>query len=194
MRPVLVVMLKLPQVGRVKTRLGVDIGPIQATWWFRHQVTKLLNRIGHDPRWDTVLAVAPDIDGLMTPIWDPQLPRVPQGGGDLGARMGRVFQNFRSGPTIIIGADIPDITPDIIANAFAQLRRNDAVIGPAPDGGYWAIGLKQGATPPPQNLFKNVRWSSADTLKYTIATLPKHKIAYLPQLQDIDRAEDLKES
>ena len=191
MRPVLVIMIKLPRVGRVKTRLGGDIGLVQATWWFRHQTQRLLRTLGCDPRWDTVLAVAPDAEGLATPIWGNHLARMPQGGGDLGARMGRVFQNLRAGPTIIIGADIPNITPALIADGFHKLGNNHAVLGPAPDGGYWAIGLRQGAKPPPQHLFENVRWSTEHAMADTVATMPDASIAYLPELQDIDRADDL---
>ena len=191
MRPVLVVMLKLPQVGRVKTRLGADIGIVQATWWFRHQTKRLLQRLGTDPRWETVLAVAPDVAGMQASLWGAELARIPQGHGDLGARMGRVFQNFRTSPTLIIGADIPGISRSHTANAFQRLGAHDAVLGPAPDGGYWAIGLRQGATPPPSTLFQNVRWSSAHTMQDTINSIGGRRIAFLPELRDVDRAKDL---
>ena len=59
MRGQLYIMLKEPRVGRVKTRLGRDIGAVAATWWFRHQVQRVLREL-EDPRWDLTLAVAPD--------------------------------------------------------------------------------------------------------------------------------------
>ena len=75
-------MLKEPRPGRVKTRLGRDIGMGAAAWWFRHQTGRLLRRL-EDPRWQLILAVAPDRDGLQSRVWPAHLPRLPQGGGDL---------------------------------------------------------------------------------------------------------------
>ncbi|WP_415405041.1 hypothetical protein [Tateyamaria sp. SN3-11] len=71
-------MLKVPRPGRVKTRLGRDIGMVTAAWWFRHQVARLLRRI-EDPRWRVVLAVAPDIDGPTSRVWPRHFMRWPQG-------------------------------------------------------------------------------------------------------------------
>lgn len=190
MRPTLVVMLKEPRAGRVKTRLGRDIGMVAAAWWFRHQVRRLLRRI-EDPRWNLILAVAPDRAGLQSRIWPTHLARVPQGHGDLGARMGRALRNAPCGPVCVIGGDIPEITAPRIAEAFAALGSHDAVFGPAPDGGYWLIGLRR-ARAVPSTLFKGVRWSSEQALADTIATLPDHRIAFVETLRDVDTADDLK--
>ena len=67
-RPTLIVMVKEPRAGRVKTRLGKDIGLTASAWWFRHQVKRLLRRID-DPRWNVVLAVAPDRAGMLSRVW-----------------------------------------------------------------------------------------------------------------------------
>lgn len=190
MRRTLVVMLKEPRAGRVKTRLGRDIGMVAAAWWFRHQVRGLLRRI-EDPRWDIVLAVAPDRAGMMSRAWPAHLMRKPQGGGDLGDRMGRALRAAPAGPVCVIGGDIPDINRHRIGEAFAALGRNDAVFGPAPDGGYWLIGLRRRRAIPP-GLFKGARWSSAHALADTKATLPDHRIAHIATLNDVDTAADLK--
>ncbi|WP_204112388.1 TIGR04282 family arsenosugar biosynthesis glycosyltransferase [Shimia biformata] len=182
-------MVKEPRPGRVKTRLGQDIGMTGAAWWFRQQTARLLRRIT-DPRWETILAVSPDVEGLHSRIWPPTLPRVPQGPGDLGGRMGRLLRGLPPGPTCIIGADIPGITPAHIARAFAALGNNDAVFGPATDGGYWLIGLKRTA-PPPATLFDNVRWSTEHALTDTLATLPGRTIALIDTLDDVDTYQDL---
>ena len=142
MQRTLIVMVKEPRVGRVKTRLGADIGLVAATWWFRHQVARLLRSIGHDPRWQTVLAVAPD-QAVASRAW-PRLERWPQGQGDLGVRMGRALDHAPPGPVVLIGADIPDVTPAAIARAFGMLGQYDVVFGPATDGGYWLIGARNG--------------------------------------------------
>ena len=147
MRQILVVMLKEPRPGRVKTRLGREIGMTAAAWWFRHQTAHLLRRV-EDPRWHLVLAVSPDAEGMASRVWPAHLPRVAQGAGDLGDRMARLFRSLPPGPVCIIGADIPGITPAHVARAFAALGAHDAVIGPAPDGGYWLIGLRRSRAVP----------------------------------------------
>jgi len=187
--PTLVVMVKEPRPGRVKTRLARDIGTVPAAWWFRHQTARLLRRV-QDPRWRLLLAVAPDREGLQSRVWPQTLIRLPQGRGDLGDRMTRALKRESPGPVCIIGADIPGITRAHIAQAFAALGTADAVFGPAPDGGYWLIGMKRLRALPP-SLFENVRWSSAHALDDTVKTLPGHRIAYLEALRDVDTADDL---
>ena len=188
-RGTLIVMVKEPRAGRVKTRLGKDIGMTAAAWWFRHQVKRLLRRIT-DPRWGVVLAVAPDRDGLLSRVWPAHIDRIAQGRGDLGDRMARVMQNVPVGPVCVIGADIPDVGPKQIARAFAELGASDAVIGPAPDGGFWLIGLKR-THPIPPELFQNVRWSTQYALEDTRATLSGLKVVLIDQLQDVDTIDDL---
>lgn len=185
----LVVMLKEPHPGRVKTRLGRDIGMVTAAWWFRHQTARLLRRL-RDPRWCLVLAVSPDAEGLQSRVWPGDLPRLPQGGGDLGDRMARVLRSLPPGPVCIIGGDIPGVGRPHIARAFAALGDHDAVFGPAPDGGFWLVGLKRTAAVP-ATLFAGVRWSSAHALADSIATLPGKRVALVDELADVDTAADL---
>ncbi|MRU16038.1 glycosyltransferase [Roseovarius sp. A21] len=183
-------MVKEPRPGRVKTRLGREIGMVPAAWWFRHQTKRLLWRLD-DPRWDLTLAVSPDNEGLQSRIWPVHLPRVAQGRGDLGDRMGRLLRGLPRGPVCIVGGDIPGITPTHIVRAFAALGNHDAVFGPAPDGGYWLMGMKRVA-PPPAKLFKGVRWSSEHALSDTMASLPGLRIALVDTLNDVDEAADLR--
>ena len=185
----LVVMLKEPRAGRVKTRLGAEIGMVQAAWWFRHQTASLLRRID-DPRWQVILAVAPDCAGLASRAWPADLPRVAQGPGDLGARMARLLRHLPPGPACIIGGDIPGLGPRHVARAFAELGSHDAVFGPASDGGYWLVGLKR-AAPPPRGFLQGVRWSTEHALTDSMATLPGRTIALVDTLHDIDTAADL---
>lgn len=189
MNRTLIVMLKEPRVGRVKTRLGRDIGMVAAAWWFRHQVRALLRRI-EDPRWCVVLAVAPDRAGMMSRVWPARIARLPQGRGNLGDRMGRALRAAPAGPVCVIGADIPGISRARIAEAFAALGRHDAVFGPAPDGGYWLIGLRRLRGVPP-SLFEGVRWSSPHALRDTQETLAGHSIAHVATLRDVDTVADL---
>ncbi|MEM7507693.1 MAG: TIGR04282 family arsenosugar biosynthesis glycosyltransferase [Pseudomonadota bacterium] len=190
----LVIFVKEPRPGRVKTRLAADIGPIAATWWFRHQTARLLRRVGGDPRWQTSLAVAPDRQGMASRVWPADLPRLPQGGGDLGARMARVMRAMPPGPVIIIGSDIPGIHASHIDGAFQMLGRHDAVLGPAPDGGYWLIGLRRGGQALPQAMLQGVRWSGPHAMADTIASLAPLRTGYTATLQDVDTVEDLARS
>lgn len=191
MRPLLVVMLKEPRPGRVKTRLGREIGLTGSAWWFRHQTRSLLMRL-RDPRWQIVLAVAPDAEGLTSRVWPADLPRIPQGTGDLGDRMGRIFRQLGRGPLCIIGADIPGISRPGIARAFRALGRADTVFGPAPDGGYWLIGMARRQALP-KTILQGVRWSSQDALSDSIASLPAGRTATIDVLQDVDTVTDLHE-
>ncbi|WP_425093059.1 TIGR04282 family arsenosugar biosynthesis glycosyltransferase [Tropicimonas sp. S265A] len=189
MRPTLVIMVKEPRPGRVKTRLGRDIGMVAAAWWFRHQSARLIRRLT-DRRWRLVLAVSPDVEGLASRVWPETLARVPQGAGDLGDRMGRVFRSLPPGPVVIIGADIPDIAPPHIAEAFNALGQADAVLGPAPDGGYWLVGLARRQAVPAR-LFDGVRWSTAHARLDTEASMFGLRIARVATLRDVDTAADL---
>ena len=141
MQRTLIIFLKEPRPGRVKTRLGREIGMTEAAWWFRHQCARLIRRVGHDRRWRTVLAVNPDREGLASRVWPACMTRWPQGPGELGERMGRALRTLppkrQPGPVIIVGADIPGLGAENVAEGFRQLGRHDAVIGPATDGGFW---------------------------------------------------------
>ena len=189
MKPTLVVMLKEPQAGRVKTRLGRDIGMTASAWWFRHQAQSLLRRI-ESSRWDVVLAVSPDRAGMESRVWPAHLPRLPQRHGDLGDRMARVFRVLPKGPVCVIGADIPGIQPAHMKAAFDVLGSKDAVFGPAFDGGYWLVGLNT-RRPIPPRFMQGVRWSSEHALTDTVATLEGRSIGYVTRLRDVDTAADL---
>ncbi|MFV0361381.1 TIGR04282 family arsenosugar biosynthesis glycosyltransferase [Tropicimonas sp.] len=182
-------MLKEPRPGRVKTRLGRDIGMTDAAWWFRHQALGLIRHL-RDPRWDIVLAVSPDHAGMASRVWPGHLPRVAQGPGDLGDRFGRLFRGGQKGPRLIVGADVPAMRRRHIARAFDALGNHQAVLGPAPDGGYWLIGLKR-ATPLPLRVFAGVRWSTGQAMADTIAGLAPLRIALVDRLADVDTAGDL---
>ena len=190
MRQTLIIFAKVPRPGRVKTRLARDIGRVAAAWWSRHQLRRLLRGVGRDPRWRTVLAVSPDREGMVSPLLPSGPVRQPQGPGDLGARMARALA-CAARPVLVVGSDIPGITPRTIADAFAVLRRHDAVLGPAKDGGYWLIGLANGAGPPPPRLFQGVRWSGPHALADTLATLAPLEVGYAATLSDVDTGRDL---
>ena len=185
----LVVMSKAPLMGAVKTRLAHDIGSVEASRFYRTNTQGLLRRVGNDPRWATVIAGAPDARLNDTGFWPDTLPRVSQGQGDLGARMGAIMRDMPPGPVLLIGCDIPDVTPTHIAKAFHALGNNDAVFGPADDGGYWLVGLKR--RPHVKEIFTHVRCSSEHALNDTLFNLKGARVAMLDVMPDIDTGDDL---
>lgn len=183
----LVVMAKEPVAGRIKTRLAAEIGAAAAVRFARHCSAALLQRVAADVPWHTTVAVAPD-PAAPSRLWPRSLPRVPQGHGDLGTRMQRIFDRSGRGPVVIVGTDVPDIARTHIQAAFRLLGRHDAVFGPAADGGYWLVGLKR--RPHVLQPFGDVRWSTPHALADTLANLRGRSIARLPTLSDVDTAAD----
>lgn len=182
-RPRLVVMVKAPLVGRVKSRLARDVGPVEAARFYRVATAALLCRLGRDPRWSTVLAVTPD-RMRAAPFWPAHLPRTGQGPGDLGARMQGVMEFLPPGPVVVVGSDIPGIRPEHIGKAFRRLGTADAVFGPASDGGYWLVGLKRRPRVP--HIFGNVRWSTEHALADTLRNCRGLDVRFLDVLEDVD--------
>jgi len=185
----LVAFVKAPRLGAVKTRLAADIGALAALRFYRATTTRILRRLGENGRWTLWLAVTPDRFAAAGRLWPARARVFPQGGGDLGARMARAMRRLPPGPAVIVGTDVPEITAAAVARAFAALGEADAVFGPAPDGGYWLVGLSaraRGLDP-----FAGVRWSSPYALADTLANLaPARRVAFVDALDDIDTAAD----
>jgi rSAM/selenodomain-associated transferase 1 len=184
----LVIMTKLPVMGRVKTRLACEVGQSRAIGFYRSTVGAILARLARDRRWQTILAVAPD-EALPSCAWPVPLARLCQGAGDLGVRMQRIFDRLPPGPAIIVGTDIPAIQPAMVFAAFQRLGSHDAVFGPTEDGGYWLVGLKRCPSVP--RPFARVRWSSANALADTRANVARYRVAMVERLTDVDDAESL---
>ena len=181
----LAIFLKEPRLGRVKGRLARDIGHAEAWLFYRRLVRSVLPPLARDARWTTWLATTPAGWRGREPFWPLALPHLEQGRGDVGQRMLRVFRSLPPGPAIIVGSDIPDLSPDHVARGFAVLGRTDMVLGPAADGGYWLIGLSPRArTIDP---FQGVRWSSPWALADTERGLPAgFRLALVDRLADVD--------
>lgn len=186
----LVIFAKAPRLGRVKTRLGRDIGDVQAWRFYRRMLFSLARRLGHDPRWETLIACAPDTALMDDGQWPAGVARFAQGPGDLGDRMQRTFDQLPPGPVVIIGADIPGIGPDDIDDAFHALGSTEVVVGPSDDGGYWLIGQKR--LPRVLSLFDAVRWSGPHALDDTLANIEKTPYAALKSLTDVDNGADFR--
>ncbi len=185
-RRTLVIFAKAPVLGRVKSRLAAGIGSAAALAFYRRTLAGVLRRVARDRRWQTILAVTPDSAARSTRRWPMKLERQSQGTGDLGARMARVLERGRPGLVLIVGSDIPDITPTLVWRGFRALGASDAVFGPARDGGYWLVGARRGLKL--RGSFRDVRWSSQHALADTLSNLKHRRVALVDELDDIDDA------
>ncbi len=104
--------------------------------------------------------------------------------------MRAAFEALPKGRACLIGGDIPGVEKRHIAEAFAALGAREAVFGPATDGGFWLTGFRR-SRPLPPRLFEGVRWSSAEALADSIATLNGQSHALVAALSDVDTAADL---
>ena len=162
------------------------------TAWRFHRLStgNLLRRLGRDPRWQSWLAVTPDTAARRgRGLWPFAGPLIPQGPGDLGARMSRAFRRLPPGPVVIVGSDIPGIDRRHVAEAFEALGRHDFVVGPASDGGYWLIGARR--RPALRLSLDGVRWGGPQALADTLAAMAGQSVATLETLGDVDILADL---
>ena len=189
-----ILFTRYPEPGKVKTRLIPALGPKGACELHRRMTELAVTQLRELSSF-RFLSVEVRFEGsnenLMQEWLGTDLCFSPQGQGDLGLRMGRAFQEaFQSGfkSVVLIGSDCPDRNAKIVEKAFDGLKKNDLILGPARDGGYYLIGLKE-----PQRLFTNIPWGSAQVFNLTLekAQALGLNVLLLETLQDIDRPEDL---
>jgi len=189
MRPALAVFLKAPRLGTVKTRLAADIGERQALRLYRVLALRTLAEVraaGLDATvWFTPTDAATEMRRWLGEGWDLR----PQASGDLGMRLAAAAHAVPAGHGwLAIGADCPRLDAALLREAAAVVARNEIVLGPSRDGGYYLLG---GPTPLP-DLFSAMPWSTSRLLEDTRARLVQAKAPWheLVTLRDIDTAED----
>ena len=186
----LIIFVKAPRVGAVKTRLGKSIGAEAACAAYRKMVAQLVARLSD--QCEVILRFTPDdaraeIEPWLQPGWR----AAPQGPGDLGARLMQSFaEAFAQGAqrVIVIGSDCPSVTSNDIEAAKQSLATHDVALGPARDGGYWLIGLRRSQ----DDLFEDMAWSTDTVLNETLrrADQAELRVQQLRELSDIDTAAD----
>ena len=187
-RGVLLIMAKAPRIGAVKTRLARDVGVLKAWQFYRATLDATARRLHDAGAWETWLQITPDRDLLPARRWPRSTGLLTQGPGDIGARMERGLTAVPRGvPAVLIGSDIPGVTPAHIRRAFHALKTSDAVFGPARDGGYWLVGFANRR--PVRSPFKNVRWSTPHALNDTLANFAYRRVALVEALRDVDDGE-----
>ncbi|MBB3676391.1 TIGR04282 family arsenosugar biosynthesis glycosyltransferase [Modestobacter versicolor] len=189
----LLVITKAPVPGRSKTRLSPPCTPDQAAAIAAAAVGDTLDAVRATPVQRRVVALdgAPrdlDLSGCVV---------VPQVEGDLGTRLAHAFADAMAAPdgelpTLLIGMDTPQVTPELLADALDQLVAagpGTAVLGVAPDGGWWALGLH---SPAAALVLPDVPMSRGDTAVLTRAALEQAGLTVLdlPELTDIDHFPD----
>ena len=190
----LIIFTRYPEPGLTKTRLIPTLGAKGAATLQQQMTEYTLSKVRELQTRPLSLEVR-FTGGSLTLMQDwlgTNIIYQAQGKGDLGERMARSLSvAFRAGMerVVIIGTDCPGLNASLLAKAFHQLRSHDLVLGPALDGGYYLVGLRCLIL----ELFIDINWGTAEVLTQTVAIAKKLdvSVAYLPQLADVDRPEDL---
>lgn len=186
----LIVFLKAPRPGLVKTRLAATVGEKIACEIYRELVKTVLDNVAVFP--EVELRFAPDESAAEIKPWlRPGWTMTPQGPGDLGQRLHAAFSDAfdRCHQSVTaIGSDCPEFTASDIESAQAALESADVVLGPAADGGYWLIAMKK-LQPA---LFEGIAWSTPAVLTQTLDRAKGRglKVSLLRTLADVDTEED----
>ncbi|HJU88212.1 MAG TPA: TIGR04282 family arsenosugar biosynthesis glycosyltransferase [Gemmatimonadaceae bacterium] len=191
-RRALVMLTRAPRAGRVKTRIAKALGDAKALAIHR-ELTERAAAAARAVR-DTQLVVAhtpADAGDEMRAWLGNDFRYEPQRGSDLGQRMAAAIEERLSSGAdrvIVIGSDAPDLTTEMIEEAFDALGGADVVVGPAADGGYYLIGM--GTLQ--RSLFERIPWSGPETLARTLAAIRAAglRLHLLEILRDVDTAED----
>jgi rSAM/selenodomain-associated transferase 1 len=189
----LLVFVKYPDKGKVKSRLAKEFGEDTVLRLYEGFVLDILETI-REGKYRIKICFHPASAREKIASWlGKSYLYMPQNGRDLGEKMKNAFTAaFSEGfeKVMLIGSDIPDLPKEIIEEAFAS--NGDAVIGPATDGGYYLIGFKRSTFLP--HIFEGMQWSTASVFERTMEIFRKHSynVHVLPQWQDIDTPEDLK--
>lgn len=187
---VLMIFMKNPIPGKVKTRLGKDIGHERAAKIYEKLLgytCEIVQKIDSQ-KWVWYGDYINQDD-----IWSPEhFQRKLQKGNSLGDRMLGAFEeafDHQNERVLIIGSDCPEINVKIIQEAFDSLNGSDVVIGPANDGGYYLLGMRKKV-----NLFEGKTWSEPSVFRETVEDVKAQGLSYkiLKELTDLDTIEDLK--
>jgi rSAM/selenodomain-associated transferase 2/rSAM/selenodomain-associated transferase 1 len=189
------VFTRPPEPGRVKTRLIPTLGAEGAAAMHRALVERTLavvREYGRAADAGSVIRVAGEPNALPISILDESQRIMPQQGDGLGERLVHAFHAaFAEGArrVMAIGTDCPELSAGRLAEAGAALERADVIIGPALDGGYYLVGMKQHQP----ELFQEIAWGTERVLRQTCARAKQLglRVRLLPALSDIDEPEDL---
>lgn len=192
----LVVMARYPEAGKTKTRLACSIGDVEAGLLYRAFLCDLAMRFTGQ-QFDLIWTYTPpganfkSVLAQIVPSLSENMQYFPQNGKDFATRLHHAFHwPFERGycKMIIIGSDSPHISKVIIERALATLDEADVVLGPAEDGGYYLIAMRE-----PYDVFRGIPMSTGEVLEMTIALARKQglSVKLIDTLFDVDELTDL---
>jgi rSAM/selenodomain-associated transferase 1 len=185
----LIIFIRNPELGKVKTRLARTLGDLEALRIY-HILLEKTRHAAMDCEATRLLFYSDFVDNLDP--WPPaSFQKMVQHSGDLGARMESAFQKaFHSGAekAVIIGSDCPELTGEVLQQAFDLLDTADFVLGPVPDGGYYLLGMKALES----SVFYDIEWSTETVREKTIEKIRAagKTFSLLPMLSDVDTEAD----
>jgi hypothetical protein len=192
----IIIFIKYPEKGRVKTRLAQRIGAEKAINLYKIFVSEIIENL-KVVKADLNICFTPKGSKCKLKEWlGEDYSYSLQRGKDLGERMENSFRRlFAKGykKVVLVGSDIPDLDYNIVNKALSSLSKYDAVIGPSFDGGYYLIGFKNNTFLP--EAFRNIRWSSDSVFNNTMRILKENRrrVKLMDKKRDIDTIHDLKE-
>jgi rSAM/selenodomain-associated transferase 1 len=194
---VVLLFIKSPEKGKVKSRLAKEIGEDMALDVYKYLVRDTLETLQTSEYAFRLYFYPPDSEASVKNWLGCAYSYVPQHGRDLGERMRNAFaQEFSEGrdKVVLIGSDIPGLSASLINEAFTALVTSDAVIGPANDGGYYLIGFNSCSFWP--DIFRGIVWSTDSVYYETMNIFDKSGLSVyvLAGLTDVDTYEDLKKT
>jgi rSAM/selenodomain-associated transferase 1 len=190
-----ILFVKLPEKGKVKSRLAQHMHEDLVLRLYENMVMDTIDMLKKGRFPFRICFTPADASDKIAKWLGHEHPSFPQTGDDLGDRMEGAFVRVFAGvvhEALLIGSDIPGLTTEVIEEAFDALLRNDAVIGPADDGGYYLIGFRKRSFEP--GIFHDMVWSTGTVFRETMDKLhdASLKVHVLPELTDVDTVEDLK--
>lgn len=191
MSQALIVFCKAPVLNEVKTRLAHSVGPKTALYFYQKLLEHTLT-VTHSANWTRIISYNKPFHHTRFTDND---SFIVQKGIDLGAKMEHTLSEAfkqKHQKVIIVGSDIPELTNEVICEAFNALNAHDVVLGPTKDGGYYLLGLKRIFT---EFFASTIPWSTPKVFEKTTQICLENNLSYftLQQLSDIDNQTDLQQ-
>jgi rSAM/selenodomain-associated transferase 1 len=185
----LLLFVKAPRPGQVKTRLAAVLGDELAVALYRALVEAVLGATEGGAQRMVLVAPAEALRDVQA--WLPGETCLPQQGEGLGARMARAFETaFARGArrVAVAGSDVPGLDAAVLRHAFDALEDAEVAIAPAGDGGYSLLALRA----PQPHLLAEMEWSTPKVLEETLRRAAGLRVTLLPELPDLDTVDDLR--
>ncbi|MCO5387646.1 MAG: TIGR04282 family arsenosugar biosynthesis glycosyltransferase [Desulfosporosinus sp.] len=187
----LILMTRVPVPGKTKTRLMPHLSAEECAG-FHEACLKDIIKVQRELKKPANIFYSEKLTEKFMTMFPKESQFISQEGDNLGERMSQAFrislQDYKF--TLMVGSDLPHLTVRLLQSAFEALEQHDVVLGPALDGGYYLIGLKQFIP----DLFTGITWGSSEVFRQTIERVHSLGLSYrlLQTMQDLDTIEDLR--